>query len=217
MLYYDRSEAGRVLAGKLDNYAGRTDIIVLGLPRGGVPVAFEVAKTLRAPLDVFVVRKLGVPGNKELAMGAIASGKIRVLNEDVIRSFGISEQILDSVSALEEREVERRERRYRDNRPPVEVEGKSVIVVDDGLATGSTMLAAVLALRRRALSRLIVAIPVASVSTCEEFKHEVDEIVCAATPEPFFAVGQWYKEFPQTSDKIVRELLDRATKPLSVS
>jgi putative phosphoribosyl transferase len=213
MLYYDRSEAGRVLARKLDSYAGRTDVIVLGLPRGGVPVAFEVADALGVPLDVFVVRKLGVPGNKELAMGAIASGEIRVLNEEVIKSFGISDEILDSVAAVEERQVQRQERRYRDSRPPVEVEGKSVILVDDGLATGSTMLAAIFALRRRALASLIVAVPVASASTCEELKREVDEIVCAATPEPFVAVSQWYEEFPQTSDKMVRELLDRAAKP----
>lgn len=215
MLYYDRSEAGRVLAGKLDSYAGRTDMIVLGLPRGGIPVAFEVADALGVPLDVFVVRKLGVPGNKELAMGAIASGKIRVLNEDVIKSFGISNEILNSVAAVEERKLERQERGYRDHRPPVEVQGKSVILVDDGLATGSTMLAAVLALRRRALVRLIIAVPIASASTCEQLNREVDEIVCAATPEPFVAVSQWYEEFPQTSDKIVRELLDRAAKPTS--
>ena len=218
MSFHDRREAGRVLATKLIKYRGNPDVVVLGLPRGGVPVAFEVAKALEAPLDVFVVRKLGVPRHEELAMGATASGKVRVLNEDVIQPLGISDEVIDSVAAIEERELERRESQYRDNRIPVAVERKTVILIDDGLATGSTMRAAVLALRRRNPSRLIVAVPVAAASTCEEFKDEVDEIVCATTPEPFLAVGQWYEEFSQTSDDEVRELLGRAAKPnLSVA
>jgi putative phosphoribosyl transferase len=178
-----------------------------------VPVAFEVAKALPASLDVFVVRKLGVPEHEELAMGATASGNVRVLNEDVVKTFGISDEVIESVTVVEQRELERREQRYRDNRPPVAVKGRTVILVDDGLATGSTMRAAVLALRRRSPIRVIVAVPVAAASTCREFEDEVDEIVCAATPEPFLAVGQWYKEFSQTSDDEVRELLNRAANP----
>lgn len=212
MLFRDRREAGRVLASKLIKYAGRSDVIVLALPRGGVPVGFEVAKTLEAPLDVFVVRKLGVPGQEELAMGAAASGGLRILNRDIIEALAISDEAIESVAAMEQREIERRERQYRDNRMPLAAEGKTVILIDDGLATGSTMRAAVLALRRRYPAHLIVAVPVAAASTCEEFKDEVEEIVCAATPEPFLAVGQWYEQFPQTTDDEVRDLLGRAAK-----
>jgi predicted phosphoribosyltransferase len=181
----DRREAGRLLASKLSAYAGRPDVVVLGLPRGGVPVAFEVAKILKVPLDVFVVRKLGVPGHKELAMGATATGKVRVLNEDVIKRLAIPDEVIESVATGEERELARRERQYRENRTPVAVNSKTVILVDDGLATGSTMRAAVLALKRGNPAHLVVAVPVAASETCEDFKNEVDEIVCATTPSRF--------------------------------
>jgi predicted phosphoribosyltransferase len=210
--FRDRREAGRVLASKLSSYAGRSDVVVLGLPRGGVPVAFEVAKILKVPLDVFVVRKLGVPGHEELAMGATATGKVRVLNEDVIKRLAIPDEVIESVATGEERELARRERRYRENRTPVAVDGKTVVLVDDGLATGSTMRAAVLALRARNPANLVVAVPVAASEACEDFKNKVDEIVCATTPEPFHAVGQWYKEFSPTSDEEVCELLSRGAQ-----
>ena len=213
MLFQDRNQAGRYLATKLSAYADRSDTLVLGLPRGGVPVAFEVAKALKAPLDVFIVRKLGVPGQEELAMGATATGKVRALNDEVIRMFDITGETIETVAAAEERELERRERLYRGDHPPAEIEGKTVILVDDGLATGSTMRAAVLALRRRNPARSVVAVPVAASSTCEEFRAEVDEIVCAATPESFMAVGQWYEEFTQTTDEEVQDLLRRAQRP----
>jgi predicted phosphoribosyltransferase len=216
MLFRDRAEAGRFLALKLAAYAGRQDTVVLALPRGGVPVALEVAKSLNAPLDVFIVRKLGVPGQEELAMGATATGKVRVLNHDIITALGISDEVVDSVIAREERELQRREELYRGDRPACQVKGKTVILVDDGLATGSTMHAAVLALRRRKPARVIAAVPVAAVSTCEEFKDEVDEIVCATTPKPFYAVGQWYEDFSQTTDGEVQELLRRAPEPSSL-
>jgi putative phosphoribosyl transferase len=182
---------------------------VLGLPRGGVPVAFEVAKALAAPLDVFIVRKLGVPGQEELAMGATATGNVRVLNEGLIRDLAISEETIASVAAKEERELQRREQLYRGDRMPLRISGKNVILVDDGLATGSTMRAAVLALRRLGPARIIVAVPVAAGSSCEEFKDEVDEIVCATTPEPFYSVGQWYERFSQTTDEEVQDFLRR--------
>lgn len=210
--FRDRREAGRLLASKLSSYARRPDVVVLGLPRGGVPVAFEVAKILKVPLDVFVVRKLGVPGDVELAMGATATGKVRVLNEDVIKRLAIPDEVIESVATGEERELARRERQYRENRTPVAVNGKTVILVDDGLATGATMRAAVLALKRGNPAHVVVAVPVAASETCEDFKNEVDEIVCAITPEPFFAVGQWYKEFSQTSDEEVCELLSRGAQ-----
>jgi putative phosphoribosyl transferase len=216
MLFRDRAEAGAFLARKLAAHAGRQDTVVLALPRGGVPVAFEVAKSLNAPLDVFIVRKLGVPGQEELAMGATATGRVRVLDQDIITTLGISDEVLDSVIAKEERELERREELYRGDRPPCQIEGKTVILVDDGLATGSTMRAAVLALRRRKPARVIAAVAVAAVSTCEEFKDEVDEIVCATTPKPFYAVGQWYEDFSQTTDGEVQELLRRAQEPSCV-
>lgn len=202
MLFRDRTDAGQLLAARLTRYAGRSDtVFVLGLPRGGVPVAFEVAKALGAPLDVFMVRKLGVPGHEELAMGAAASGKIRVLNEALIRELGISEETIETVAAGEERELLRREQLYRPDSTPRQLTGKTVILVDDGLATGSTMHAAVLALRRQEPARIVVAVPVAAVSGCEEFKDQVDEIVCARTPEPFYSVGEWYDQFSQTSDE----------------
>ncbi len=210
MRYRDRREAGRVLGERLASLAGRQDILVLGLPRGGVPVAWEVARRLRAPVDVFVVRKLGFPGHEELAMGAIASGGVRVLNPEAI-AYGVTRDDIERVTEKERRELERRERLFRGDRPPVRVAGRTVILVDDGLATGSTMRAAVRALRQQQAARIIVAVPIAAPSTCAEMEKEADEVVCAATPEPFRAVGLWYEDFTQTTDEEVRELLDRPT------
>jgi predicted phosphoribosyltransferase len=206
-LFRDRTEAGRLLAARLEKYAGKPDVMVLALPRGGVPVAFEVARALHAPMDVFIVRKLGVPGHEELAMGAVASGGVRVLNDHVVAGLGIPEYVIDAVVKWETEELKRRERLYRGNRPPADVRGKTVILVDDGLATGSTMLAAVQALRQQGPARIVVAVPVASPDTCELMKAYVDEIVCAATPEPFYAVGLWYEDFSQTTDEEVHALL----------
>jgi predicted phosphoribosyltransferase len=212
MLFRDRTEAGRVLAEKLSRYANRPDVVVLALPRGGVPVAYEVARALHAPLDVFLVRKLGMPGLEELAMGAIASGGVRVLNDDVVRTLQIPEDVIDAAVASEERELKRREREYRDDRPPLDVRGRTVILVDDGLATGSTMRAAVAALRQMQPAAIVVAVPVAAPSTCAELAAGVDDIVCAQTPEPFRAVGLWYDDFSQTTDEEVRELLQQAAE-----
>jgi predicted phosphoribosyltransferase len=209
-LFSDRAEAGRVLAEQLRHYAGRPDVIVLALPRGGVPVAYEVAKALHAPLDIFVVRKLGIPGREELAMGAVATGGVRVLNDEVVKGLSIPGYVIDAVATWELQELERRERLYRSNRPPPDVRGKTVILVDDGLATGSTMLAAVQALRKLGPARIVVAVPVASPDTCELLTEYVDETVCTATPEPFYAVGLWYRDFSQTTDEEVRELLERS-------
>jgi len=209
MIYRDRIEAGKHLAAQLAHYANRDDLLVLALPRGGVPVAYEVAKALRAPLDIFLVRKLGVPGYEELAMGAIATGGVRVLNDDVVEQLFIPAGVIDSVSANELRELERRERAYRGNRPEPEVRGKTVILVDDGLATGSTMRAAAAALRQQSPARIIVAVPVSAPQTCDEYRMGVDEIVCATTPEPFYGVGRWYKDFSQTTDEEVRDLLEQ--------
>jgi putative phosphoribosyl transferase len=206
-LYRNRLEAGRMLATKLTTYANRTDVLVLALPRGGVPVAFEVARALHVPLEVFVVRKLGVPGHEELAMGAIATGGVRVLNERVVQMLQIPGKVIDAVTAAEERELVRRERLYRDDLPPPDVHDCTVILVDDGLATGSTMRAAVAALRKQQPARIVVAVPVAAPSVCDELSTEVDEIVCAMTPEPFFGVGYWYEDFSQTPDKEVHDLL----------
>ena len=210
MYFQDRFEAGRVLASKLTEFANRPDAVVLALPRGGVPVGLEVAKALNVPLDVFVVRKLGVPGREELAMGAIASGGISVLNEGVVQTLQIPQYMIEAVAAEEERELERREREYRDGRPPSDVRGRTVILVDDGLATGSTMRVVARALRQKQPAQIVVAVPVASTRTCSEFAAEVDKIVCAVTPEPFWAVGQSYQDFSQTSDDEVRELLRQA-------
>jgi len=210
MLFADRREGGRILAGLLTKYADRDDVLVLALPRGGVPVAFEVAHALKAPLDVFIVRKLGVPGHDELAMGAIATGGVRVVNQDVVVPEGLNARVIDAVAAREEKELERRERIYRGARPPPDVRGRTVILVDDGLATGSTMRAAVAALRKQRPARIVVAVPVAAAETCEEFKIEVDETVCAATPRMFDGVGRWYEDFSQTSDDEVHELLAQA-------
>jgi putative phosphoribosyl transferase len=208
-VFGDRTEAGRLLAAKLAKYADKPDVLVLALPRGGVPVGHEVSRALHAPMDVFIVRKLGVPGHEEFAMGAVASGGVRVLNEQVVNALGIPDYVIEAVAAWEQRELERRERLYRGNRPPPEVRGKTVILIDDGLATGSTMLAAVQALRKLGPAKIVVGVPVASPDTCELLKSEVDEIVCAATPEPFYAVGLWYRDFSQTTDEEVRELLER--------
>jgi len=209
--FRNRTEAGVLLGAELARrYGRRADALVLALPRGGVPVAFEVAQALGATLDVFIVRKLGVPGQEELAMGAIASGGVRVLNHDVIRYASISQKVIDKVAESEEREVERRERSYRGKRPPLEVANRTVFVVDDGLATGSTMRAAIEALRKMAAREVIVAVPVAARETCGEMRAEVDEIVCLRTPSPFQAVGLWYEDFSQTSDEEVHELLDRS-------
>ena len=207
MLFANRREAGRILASLLMKYAHRDDVIVLALPRGGVPVGFEVARALNVPLDVFIVRKLGVPGHDELAMGAIATGGVRVLNDDVVISLELEPEVIDAVAAREEKELARRERLYRGARPAPDVHGRTVILVDDGLATGSTMRAAVAALRKQGPARIVVAVPVAAPETCEEFKTEVDEAVCAATPRMFNGVGRWYEDFSQTSDEEVHELL----------
>ena len=217
MLFRDRTDAGRRLAARMTEYAGRPEVLVLALPRGGVPVAFEVARSLGAPLDVFLVRKLGVPGYEELAMGAIASGGVRVVNEDVVQHLGIAPEVIDAVAAREQGELERRERAYRDERPAPDVRGRTVILVDDGLATGSTMRAAALALRQQGPARVVVAVPVASREACEEFRGEVDDIVCAATPEPFMGVGRWYEDFSQTTDEEVRSLLARPRNGLSAA
>ena len=208
----NRTEAGRQLAEKLVKYAGRADVIVLGLPRGGVPVAFEVAQRLGVPLDVFLVRKLGVPGFEELAVGAIASGGVRVLNEDVMRAIPNADEVIETVTARETAELERREQSYRDGRPPPELRDRVVILVDDGLATGATMRAAVKALRQRGVAKIVVAVPVGPPDTCREFEDEADETICASAPEFFQAVGQYYEDFSQTSDEEVRELLARAAK-----
>jgi putative phosphoribosyl transferase len=210
MLFANRREAGRILASLLMRYADRDDVLVLALPRGGVPVGFEVAQALRAPLDVFIVRKLGVPGHDELAMGAIATGGVRVLNDDVVISLELEPEVIDAVAAREEKELARRERIYRGARPAPDVRGRTVIVVDDGLATGSTMRAAVAALRKQGPARIVVAVPVAAPETCKEFKTEVDEAVCAATPRMFNGVGRWYEDFSQTTDEEVHELLAQA-------
>lgn len=214
-VFHDRAEAGQVLAAKLAGYAGRPDVLILALPRGGVPVAFEVAHALGAPLDVFQVRKLGVPGHEELAMGAIASGGVRILNRDVVNSLRISNEVIDAAAAREGQELLRREHDYRDDRPAPDIRDRVVILVDDGLATGSTMRSAVVALRRLKPSRLVIAVPVAAPSTCEKLRDEADEVVCVRTPEPFYAVGVWYEDFSQTTDNEVRTLLAQAASELS--
>lgn len=211
--FQDRHDAGKRLARKLQEYAGQPDLLVLALPRGGVPVAYEVARALDAPLDVFLVRKLGIPGHEELAMGAIASGGVRVLNEQVMRMVEIDEATIARVAAEEQRELERRERAYRGDRPLLDVGGRIVILVDDGLATGSTMRAAALALRQQDPARLVIGVPVAAPETCDAFRDEVDDIVCALTPEPFYAVGLWYEDFSQTTDEEVQILLAKSTAP----
>jgi len=211
-IFSNRTEAGRLLAEKLLKYAGRADVIVLGLPRGGVPVAFVVVQRLGTPFDVFIVRKLGVPGFEELDVGAIASGGVRVLNEDVMRAIPNVDEVIELVTAKETAELERREQSYRDGRPAPELRDRVVILVDDGLATGATMRAAVKALRQCGAARIVVAVPVGPPDTCREIEEEADETVCATTPEFFQAVGQYYEDFSQTSDEEVRELLARAAQ-----
>lgn len=213
MLFKDRTDAGRKLASRLADYG--VDALILALPRGGVPVAFEVARVLGASLDVFLVRKLGVPGREELAMGAVASGGGRVINDDVVRALHIPEQDIAAAVERETRELERRERLYRGNKPFPAVEGRTVILVDDGLATGASMRAAVAALRQQNPGKLVVAVPTAPSDTCEVLRREVDEVVCATTPEPFYGVGQWYENFPQTRDEEVLEILKRAAQEIT--
>jgi len=205
--FYDRSEAGRFLTEVLIPYANREDVIVLALPRGGVPVGAEVAKLLNAPLDVFVVRKLGLPGHPELAMGAIATGGVRVLNNDVVEALQIPDRVIGLVAEEEQRELERRERAYRDDWPAPVVKGKTAILVDDGIATGSTMLAAVAALRKLGAARIVVAAPTIAASTYDQIRRAADDVATVIVPEPFYGVGQWYEDFSQTSDEEVRQLL----------
>jgi predicted phosphoribosyltransferase len=208
MRFHDRIDAGRRLAERLDRFARQPDVVVLGLPRGGIPVANEVAARLGAPLDVFLVRKLGVPGHAELAMGAIAEGGVEVLSRDLIHELGIPDALVERVAVRERLELERRDALYRGNRGAVPVRDRTVILVDDGLATGSTMQAAILALRQRAPKRIIVAVPVGARETCQTLAQSADEVICVATPEPFNAVGLWYDDFSQTSDEEVRRLLE---------
>ncbi len=216
-VFADRREAGQVLATHLLHHLGHPDVVVLGLPRGGVPVGYEVATALGARLDVFVVRKLGVPGHEELAMGAIATGGVLVLNDDVVRALRIPDEAIRQVAEREGRELERRERSYRGGRPPLDLHGTTVIVVDDGLATGSSMLAAIQALRRLEPARIVVAVPAAPASTCRELQGLVDELICATNPEPFYAVGQAYWNFEQTTDDEVRDLMRAAESRTSAA
>lgn len=211
-LFHDRRSAGRYLATKLTRYAHDPEVIVLALPRGGVPVAYEVAHALRAPLDVFLVRKLGTPGQPELALGAISSGGMRVLNPEIVELVGVPNYVIEQIATKELQELERRERLYREGRPPLDVQGRTVLLVDDGLATGASMRVAIMALRQLHPARLVVAVPTASTETCDAFRELVDEIICAQTPEPFYAVGAWYEDFSQTTDEQVRTLLERAAK-----
>jgi putative phosphoribosyl transferase len=208
--FKDRHDAGRLLARKLSGYADRTDVLILALPRGGVPVAYEVTLALNAPLDVFLVRKLGLPGREELAMGAIASGGVRVLNEDIIRVLNVPQEVINIVSRHELQELQRREKRYRGDRPPLEVRDRQVILIDDGLATGASMRAAVVGMRAQHPARIIIAVPAASPELCDAFQFEVDEMVCAMTPEPFYGLSRWYEDFSQTTDEEVRILLKDA-------
>lgn len=214
-IFQDRRDAGRRLAEYLSEYKDRSDVVVLGLARGGLPVALEVAKALNAPLDVFVVRKLGVPGHRELAMGAIASRGVRVMNDSIVRSLSISSAEVNSIADEEQRELERRERKYRGDKERLDVAGRTVILVDDGLATGASMRAAVTALRMQRPDKIVVAVPTAARITCQEFETEVDELLCLTTPDPFFAVGAWYEDFSQTTDEEVRRLLEMAPVPPS--
>jgi len=210
--FKNRSQAGRQLAEKLRQYANDPDTIVLGLPRGGVVVAYEVAEVLGLPLDIFLVRKLGVPGYEELAMGAIASGGVRVMNDDVVQRINISQSAIEEAVRKETKELERREEAYRNNRPRLDVKDKTILLVDDGLATGATMRAAVAALQKQKPKELIIAVPTASPETCDEFRADVDDIICAITPTPFYAVGAWYDDFAQTTDDEVQELLRASLK-----
>jgi len=213
-LFRDRRDAGRKLAQRLSAYAKRSDVIVLALPRGGVPVAYEVALALNAPLDIFIVRKLGVPGHEELAMGVIATGGVRVINQDIVRTFNVPHGLIEAVVKQELKELERRERLYRGDRAPREIRDLTVILIDDGLATGASMHAAIMGLRAKNPARIVVAVPTAAPETCEAFKHMVDEIICATTPEPFYGVSRWYEDFSQTTDEEVRTLLEEALRQI---
>ena len=212
--FTDRRDAGRLLAQKLSAYAGQTDVTVLALPRGGVPVAYEVAIALHAPLDIFLVRKLGLPGREELAIGAIASGGIRVLNEDIIRVLSVPEEVINIVARNELQELQRREHNYRGNRPPPEIRGRKIILVDDGLATGASMRAAIAGVRAQHPTRIVIAVPAAAPELCNAFESEVDEMVCEMTPEPFYGLSRWYKDFSQTTDAEVRMFLEEANHQL---
>lgn len=215
MKFKNRQEAGRAVAARLTKYANREDVIVLGVPRGGVSVAFEVASALHVPLDIFVLRKLGVPGHEELAFGAIGSGGVRILNADVVSHLGISEVDIAAVSKEQTKELQQREQRYRGNRPALQVQGKTVILVDDGIATGASIRAAIHAIRKMRPAWLVVATPVAPRATCNVIRQEVDELVCADIPEPFYGVGEFYQDFSQVSDEEVVALLDRSMKEMS--
>lgn len=214
MILPNRTEAGRRLAALLRNYANRKDVTVLGIPRGGVPVAFEVARTLKAPLDVLVLRKLGVPGHEELGFGAIASGGIRALNPEILGALRISPSDVELITAREAKELKRREQAYRGRRPALDVKGRTVVLVDDGIATGSGMAAAIDALRQMKPARIVIAVPVAPASTCDHLRGGVDELICLAMPEPFYGVGQFYYDFSQVSDQEVNQLLDRAEREI---
>jgi len=212
--FRDRRDAGRILAQKLSAYAGRSDVIVLALPRGGVPVAYEVALALNAPLDIYIVRKLGLPGHEELAIGAIASGGVRVLNEDIVHALNIPEEMIQRVAQQELQELQRREQSYRGDRPASDVHDRTIILVDDGLATGASMRAAVAGVRAGQPARIVIAVPTAAPETCNAFEFEVDEIVCTMTPEPFLGVGKWYEDFSQVTDEQVRAFLEEANPQL---
>jgi putative phosphoribosyl transferase len=212
MQFRNRVEAGQLLAKKLSRYANRADVLVLALPRGGVPVGFEIAQALHAPLDVFIVRKLGLPGHEELAMGAIATGGVRVLNGEVVERLNIDDEVIDAVAAQELSELERREKTYRGDRSAPDVQGRTIILVDDGIATGSTMRAAVEALRQLNAGHIVAATPTVALSTAREMRPEVDELVAVMTPADFVAVGQWYQDFDQTTDAEVRDLLERSAE-----
>lgn len=215
VIFKDRRDAGRKLAEKLSAYANRSDVIVLALPRGGVPVAYEVALALNAPLDIFIVRKLGLPGHEELAMGAIATGGARIINQDIVRSFNVPQGMIEAVVKQELKELERRERLYRGDRAMREIlHDHTAILIDDGLATGASMNAALIGLRGKDPARIVIAVPTAALETCEAFKPKVDEIICATTPEPFYGVSRWYEDFSQTSDEEVQTLLEEAARQI---
>lgn len=211
-IFLDRKDAGGKLADRLRRYAGRRDLLILALPRGGVPVAYEVARKLNAPLDIFLVRKLGLPGHEELAMGAIAPGGVRIINDEVVNSLEIPWEVIDNVARQEEVELNRRMAVYRGSRSPIDARGKTVILIDDGLATGSSMRAAVTAVKKLGPRKIVVAVPTAAKETCRDFQGEVDELICLVTPEPFYGVGYWYQDFSQTTDDEVKELLNQAAE-----
>jgi putative phosphoribosyl transferase len=214
--FADRAEAGRILGAKLVAYSRRRDVIVLGLPRGGVPLAYEVARVLSVPLDVLVVRKLGTPWQRELAMGAVAPGNVQVLDLSLVKQLGVSSEAIEEVATAERKELERQERLYRGNRQSLSVAGKTVILVDDGIATGACILAAIAAVRKQGATRIIVAVPVAPASACSAIRMEADEVISVAEPEMFFAVSQWYEDFSQTSDEEVRKLLEKSSSSSSM-